>query len=394
MMKGSVGQHCAVVFVFALILLFSDNGSGKTSGNGVPVWTIDLADSGYQSDDSTRDRYLDLQSANEGVAFSDTNTLVAYFVTKAQVPEFSNRKDAKLGSPFRLRAVFGDIPSRKIKSKNDWPTRTFPSWLMPTADGKLIIRTGESLQLYSSELALVKERSLEASGQRFESWQVKGSPSGRVLWLDHEDGPSKIEVLDATTLRTLSSWEEEALGSWFSASDYAIAKLPADSPQKVIIKNIGGSWRVLYHAKDAVCASAPTFVDDEMLITGPCGSVGLISTSGQILMKDKVPKGEHLEEQVASSRNGNMAAVSLMRTKGGAFDTSIRRSATAVLVYDIQHRNAVLRVDVNPLPKSSYHFALSPDGAWLAVMTDSIVKVYDTKNAPAEHGNTKAPTGK
>jgi hypothetical protein len=389
-MRWSMRWLAALIFTG---ILFAELKSSPTVGIALPFWTFDLSASGYQGAETTRDKAFSVSSSNEGLAFIDNATVVAYFVSKAEIPELSNRKDAKLGSPFRLRAVFGDIPNRKIKSTNDWPTRAFPSWLMPTADGKLIIRTGNSLQLYSSELVLVRERSLEASGQRLETWHVKSSPSGRVLWLDHEDGRSNIEVLDAASLQTLSAWEQEALGSWFTVSDHAVAKSPPQAPQQVMIKSIGGSWRLLYDADTVMCAGAPNFVNDEMLITGPCGAVGLVSTSGEIVMKDKVPKGEHLEREIAASRNGKMAAVSLMRTKGGAFDTSIRRSATAVLVYDVEHRSVVLRLEVNPLPKSSFHFALSPDGASLAVMTDSIVKVYDTKNASAEHGDVKPPAG-
>jgi hypothetical protein len=361
----------------------------STVRSAQPLWSFDLSASGYQGGETTRDSVFSISSLNEGIAFTDNGTVVAYFVTKAEAPELSNRKDAKVASPFHLRAVFGDISGRKITSTNDWPTRAFPSWLMPTADGKLIIRTGESLQLYSSQFSLIKERSLEASGRRFESWHVKGSPSGKVLWLDHEEGGSNVEVLDSSSLQRLSAWEQEALGSWFSVSDHAIAKSPVNGRQQVIVKNLGGQWRVLYDAGPGGCSSEPNFVSDNMLITGPCGSVGLISTSGEVLMKDKIPKGEHIEGDVAPSRNGKMAAVSLMRTKGGAFDTSIRRSSTTVLVYDLERRSVVLRVEVNPLPKSSYHFALSPDGAFLAVMTDSTVKIYATKSAPAEHSTQK-----
>lgn len=350
---------------------------------------LDLSVYAYQGPETARDRVFSVMSSSEGIAFTRDGTVVAYFVTKAEAPELSNRKDAKLGSPFRLRAVFADVAGRKIAATNDWPTRAFPSWLMPTADGKLIIRTGDSLQLYSSQFSLVKERPLETSGKRFESWHVRGSPSGRVLWLDHEDGESKVEVLDASSLQQLSAWEQETLGPWFSVSDHAIAKRPVGNPQRVVIKSIKGQWHVLYDAGPGSCLGQPSFVNDSMLITGPCDSVGLISTSGEILMKDKIRKGEHVEEDVVASQNGKMAAVSLMRTKGGAFDTTIRRSSTTVLVYDLERRTVVLRAEVNPIPKSSYHFALSPDGAFLGVMTDSVIYVYETKDPAAQHGVTK-----
>jgi hypothetical protein len=371
-------------------VLFTGLKSDPTARTARPIWSFDLSVYGYQGPETARDSIFSVLSSNEGIAFTGDGTVVAYFVTKAEAPELSNRKDAKLGSPFHLRAVFADVAGKKIAPTNDWPTRAFPSWLMPTADGKLIIRTGDSLQLYSSQFSLVKERPLETSGKRFESWHMRGSPSGRVLWLDHEDGESKVEVLDASSLQQLSAWEQETLGPWFSVSDHAIAKRPVASPHQVVIRSIGGQWHVFYDVGPGGCLGEPNFVNDSMLITGPCDSVGLISTSGEVLMKDKIPKGEHVEEDVVASRNGKMAAVSLMRTKGGAFDTAIRRSSTTVLVYDLGRRAVVLRVEVSPLPKSSYHFALSSDGAFLGVMTDSIVNIYDTKDPLAEHPVTKA----
>jgi hypothetical protein len=359
----------------------------------IAQWTFDLTDAGYPSAKSWRDTHLTLKSSSEGVSFIDNRTVVAYFVTKDDITEFSNRRDVKQGSPFRLRAVFGDLSGRKVTSTKDWPTREFQSWVMPTSDGKFVVRAAESLQLYSPDFLLVKEYSLAATGRRFESWHVEASPSGKILWLDDEgDGKSRIQVLDMNTFNQLASWDEQLLGGLFSVSNQAISKRPVQYPQRVIIKSIGGPWHILYDESGG-CVTEPTFVNDEALITGPCGTLGLISTSGQILMTEKIPKGVHLESEIAASRNGRMAAVSLMRTKGGAFDTAIRRSATTVVVYDLEQRRSVLRVNVDPIPKSSYHFALSPDGASLAVMTDSIIKLYNTRN-PEERIDAKAPLEK
>jgi hypothetical protein len=384
------GRQVLAVLVFIGILnlwLLSDQIRREPI---VAQWSFDLADAGYPSAKSWRDTHFTLKSSSEGVSFIDNRTVVAYFVTKDDITEFSNRKDVKQGSPFRLRAVFGDLSGRKVTSTKDWPTREFQSWLMPTSDGKFVVRAAESLQLYSPDFSLVKEYPLEATGRRFESWHVEASPSGKVLWIDDEgDGKSRIQVLDMNTLNQLAAWDEQLLGGWFSVSNQAIAKSPVQNPQRVNIKSVGGPWHILYE-KPETCVNTPNFVNDEMLISGPCGTVGLISTSGEILMTDKLPKGEHLEGEIAASRNGKIAAVSLMRTKGGAFDTAIQRSATEVVVYDLEQRRAILKVKVDPLPKSSYHFALSPDGASLAVMTDSIVKIYDTGNPPAERNDAKA----
>jgi hypothetical protein len=372
MWKGTLHKQVSIG-LSAFVLALTQCSSGQTAS---PLWTLELKGSGYPPAESWRDTHLSLKSSSEGIAFIDDGTVVAYFVTKADVTELSNRNDPKLGSPFRLRAVLGDISGRKIGSTRDWPTREFQSWLVPIADGKIIVRAGNSLQLYSSEFTMLKEKPLQGDG----SWYTEASPSGRTIWLDNEGhGRSRIQVLEASTLDELSAWDEMLLGGWFSVSNHAIATRTPQHPERVAIRNIGDAWRVLYEAP--VCVSEPRFVNDEMLIAGPCDTVSLISTGGDILMKDKIPRGAHLERDVAVSRNGKMAAVSLMRTRGGAFDTALLRSETTVVVYDVELRNVAFTAKVEPLPKSSYHFALSPDGAFLAVMTDGIEKIYETKKS-------------
>ena len=123
---------------------------------------------------------------------------------------------------------------------------------MPTADGKKPdeLRTGDSLQLYSAQFSLVKERKLlEASGRRFESWHVRGSPSGtgsfgsimkkaEVMWRCWIPVPCK-GFLPGNRRR----WAPVVF-----VSDHAIAKSPVNSPQQAIVKNVRGQWRVLYDA--------------------------------------------------------------------------------------------------------------------------------------------------
>jgi Tol biopolymer transport system component len=69
-------------------------------------------------------------------------------------------------------------------------------------------------------------------------------------------------------------------------------------------------------------------------------------------------------------------AVSLVEGKGGGFfDTDVRRIGNQIAVYDLSSRERVLTVDVVPLPKNAYDFALSPDGSKLAILNDRKVSV-------------------
>jgi hypothetical protein len=108
----------------------------------------------------------------------------------------------------------------------------------------------------------------------------------------------------------------------------------------------------------------------------------------------KIPKGEYLEGEIAASRNGKIAAVSLMQTKGRGIRYCYPPFGhREVVVYDLDQRRAVSKAKVDPLPKSSYHFALSPSGKMLAIMTDSIVRIFDVTNSQTKP-NTEPASGK
>ena len=56
--------------------------------------------------------------------------------------------------------------------------------------------------------------------------------------------------------------------------------------------------------------------------------------------------------------------------------TSVKRSRTRILVYDTALRKRIASVQVDPIPKKDYDFALAPDGSKLVVMIDSQLKAY------------------
>jgi hypothetical protein len=345
-------------------------------------WTIDLASLGYENPASGREKAFDLSQSNDGIAFTDSGRLVAYFVTKADVSQLSSRTDVKAGTAFRLRAVFADVSSQKIVSTKDWPARAFPTWLMPTAGGRFIIRTGDCLQIYSADFALLKERTLGTGGTSFESWHLKASPSGRVLWLDHEDGKSHLEVVDAESLEPVSRWEQDMLGGWFSVSDNNITTRPARRPGQILIRSISSPWHVLYDSGSGSAVGEPSLVSDNAIMAGTADEVLLLSTGGEIVMRDAVPKKEHLE-QIVASRDGKLAAATLVRIKGGGlFDTAMHQSGATVVTYDLERRRAISTIAINTRSSSPYHVALSSDGSLVAVMSGSIVTVYPTKGSP------------
>ena len=121
----------------------------------------------------------------------------------------------------------------------------------------------------------------------------------------------------------------------------------------------------------------PVFASNSQLLAAGCSHVVILNINGEVLLDDHYSEKFHIENRsVTVSRDGNFAAVSIMTTKGGAFDTAVRRSQTKVVVYDLLRKQRSVEIEVLPLPSFVYKFALSPDGSLLAVMIDSTVKVY------------------
>jgi hypothetical protein len=99
-------------------------------------------------------------------------------------------------------------------------------------------------------------------------------------------------------------------------------------------------------------------------------------------------------DKTAVAQNGQFAAISLdtVEQKKHFFtEPSSRLTAMQIAVYDLTLKKRVLTVDVAPLPKNDYDFALSPDGSKLAVLNDRKVSVYTVPVEPAEHTEKVGP---
>jgi hypothetical protein len=163
----------------------------------------------------------------------------------------------------------------------------------------------------------------------------------------------------------------------YSSSDASIAA--ADFNQEHILFSEFGSgrWKAISGRPKLTCIGLPTLVTDNSLVNG-CKEFSYMSSDGSLIFQDVFLKGEALVRKIAVSQSAKAVAVSLDRTKGSDFwDTGkgMKLVATYVLVYDLPIKKRALTVEVNPLPKSDYDFALSPDGSRLAILNDRRVTV-------------------
>ena len=103
-----------------------------------------------------------------------------------------------------------------------------------------------------------------------------------------------------------------------------------------------------------------------------------------LALPERVPLALHVD-------NGRFVAVSLDTIevkKHFLAESSQRVTATHIVVYDLILKKQILTVNVNPLPKNDYDFALSPDGSKLAVLNDRKVSVCGVPVQSTDHAET------
>jgi hypothetical protein len=358
-----------------LCLVLGEGNSFGAEGLKQPVWSVDLSTFGRQAIETQQ--LLNPFHHDSGVAFLDDGTPVVYFMVRPGSPSLSVRDET---GQFQFRAVFLDPGNGSKHKEQDWPAPPLAVAFLPAVQNRFIVRAGRRLQLFSRDMNLVNEIRLPEEGQ-YEDQRLKIDPSGSVLWFFrfnyHGKPTASIERFDAQSLLTLGSDQDTTLMLNLSVSDGGITELYPRGDPKVVIRGTNGEWsQILGRQKNQLCVGEPAFVSNSKLLVAGCGHVLLVDALGTILLDEKFDKSWHVESSVAISRNGKFVAVSLMKTKGGAFDTSVHRATTKLIVYDLEKQKHIAEIEVAPPPRNSYAFAISPDGESLAVLTDSALQMY------------------
>jgi hypothetical protein len=182
-------------------------------------------------------------------------------------------------------------------------------------------------------------------------------------------------VLDGSSLKVKYSWTETPpLYRHYSISETKVALI---NKHAIYTARFGtGKWGMLYR-EPGICVDSALMISDSELVN-VCKEFSLISTEGHVLSLE--PLDEHdSADKIEVSKDGRVAALSLsnIETKRHVFsEASQRLVSTRVEVFNLSLRKRILTVDVTPLPRSDYDFALSPDGSSLAVLNDRTVSVY------------------
>lgn len=333
-----------------------------------------------------------------GVEFLDGSRLIVYAVAH-NPSRLSSRETPEVSSPFRLHMWVVDASSGNEESHNEWGTRAYNSEVRIITSG-VLLKTGGVLKLYSPDFALSHDLllALDPNGSYFTSV----STSRRSLAVSHyfkkeQHYVTHVDVLDAKSFKVRASWDQYPPMFHFSMSDENFFSL---HDGVVSITAFGGTGRSRIVAELGTlkgCAAGgagPFVVSDELLVLRDCKEVLLLTSTGESFSLDAF-NGRGTAASLGAActpyfdQGTNKAAVAFAGTRFLAITLPVLRFKKPLLsesrtcldglhiaVYDLALKKRIATVNVDPLPKNDYDFALSPDGSKLAVLNDRIVSVY------------------
>jgi len=317
-----------------------------------------------------------LQMNRAGVIFLNGEQLIVYAVESTG--QLSSRKSAETSSAYRLRIRLLDIPSGKVVLTKDSGSRAHGSTVQVTTGG-ILVNTGELMKMYSLDLAKSRNLTLPIGGEDLLSSRT--SATGKTIMVNRisqRERISHVDVLDAGTLKVKQSWDESPpLYRDYSISDQQIVAHSAG--HSVVVADFESKkWEAVRDNPGSQCfLGSPSLVAEETLVVQSCGNLVLLNTTGTSYLLG--PLDGQTSDKTAVAQEGQFVAVSLDTVeveKHLLSESSSRVTATHVAVFDLNKRKRIFTVNVEPLPRDDYDFALSPDGSKVAILNDRTVSVY------------------
>jgi hypothetical protein len=383
--SGLLRRMFAIAFALAFTgwpLAIAEEGSVSQ-----PLWEIDLSNFDYQSRPQESNEGTRWWRDRQSLVFTQENVLATTFQVHIENSGPSVRDKTLPTDPYHMVALFLDAGRGEVIKKGDWPVRSSDrTWFFPAQNGQFILGIGDKLSLYSPDLSVVTERTLQAIYGQFIT--AMPSPAADTILVLYNGGPDfkfawKLDLLDTTRLSTLNSWTgDQARPKWtlwgnelarFSDHDMRIETPPAE-PKKV------PTTIELY-------CGYQSFINEQTLAVGKfgkggCNTVALVSTEGKILQELHF-NSKGLVGVAHASRNGKFFAI-------GGYTSQRIPWKHYVMVFRLGSDKPLLTVDIPPAsdlsevsfgtlgdPRMEWGgVAISPDGDLLAIRVGPIVRVY------------------
>ena len=295
-------QKSCVILVMVPALVAAGNGQSSHE-----IWKAKLDGEGgiMNFDRSIRT----IWAHQEGVAFLTPERLLVYQVNRTLNPApLAKQSSTGGGGNFVLLIRIFDAPSgREIKRLRASTSADF-SAVLPTHDGKFIVRAGNLLDLYSPDFVLLAERqlSLEKTAP-IDYWQMSITPAGTQVALVHQkryvdpDLPvgdmkasevrteSDVEIVDADTFKSLRKIHLPYYLPVFSATErYLLTTTPAKplTDAEFGTMDMEGHWTALHPAglNTKHCTYNYEVLHADLMVARGCEGLVVFSESGDKLL--------------------------------------------------------------------------------------------------------------
>ncbi len=324
--------------------------------------------------------------------FLDDGTVIATYVTREESrPVVSGRSGSDPNEPLRLRAIFLDADTGKIRSTQAWPSESRLARIVAANEGKFVTQSGTTLSLRSSDGKELNTLSLPPPPQNLNGWNARPSPTGKSILFEDSDwrtiSPKSWILVSADDLKVVRSWKVEQTGP-VGISDSTIAMTACAFPEyhcelNLKVRGVATDWKVIAPMEKSGWAPFPKFVnDDTLFLSGtPSTPWKLLQSDGKVILSEDAPfRGG----APVSSAGEQRFIVPFFKSKGGvaALDIGAHGELTAISVYDapFRERSYLLEVKGKKIRsfsgKSVAQLALSPDGSKLAILYDESVYVF------------------
>lgn len=201
-----------------------------------PVWAVDLVQK-YQFRNFGQAGFSkwppNTWEMQQGVVFISPELLAIYQVSPnnsspAVTPRSQKDQSGAVGN-FTLQIQFLDTKRGTPVKYLALPTTSQFSWVCATHSGKFLVRTGNTISLYSANFEQFLFQSLPLLHlSHDESWKIAVSPSGSVVYAEHDDNfgfgkgyktasflldPDTLQVVERSAPATGPPWKVKATGS-------------------------------------------------------------------------------------------------------------------------------------------------------------------------------------
>lgn len=369
------------LFPAALILVLVTTGTGiavKIPAVEVPSWTRDLRTLGYPAHPSENfSRTFGVPPTK--LAFADQEHLVATFIS-ADPGAPSEHEGRPASFRLRLHIVVFESKTGEVDTKDDWSTPNPNDGVVAAHDGKVVVRSGNKLTVFSTRLETLKETDT-ALGTRPNGrlFRVFSSPSGRFLLLEFTPNvQTEYSWMNADSLETIHSFSESLVPS--SISDEEIGGWRRITPREAefVIRKPDEPGRVITlpsHSSNAVI-----FVNQNTFaIEAGYSPIPIVRTDGTPV-ETITPNTHNFFSRVTPSAEGYRFAFTGSSIRNASEILSPHQTweyVQRVNVYDISTHTFVGDVEVNHSGRNQdFPLALPPNGSMLAFLDRESLKVY------------------